>query len=131
MDAEEEGEEEGKSEREDQAAAAARETPYAYIAKDKTVWNKTPLHQHQTASHNVVRQQSGPHRSTVTLSISDTFKKIFTVDMVDIIVRHTNKKAVSLYAAFNAAHLDSKREWKNVTVLLYSNIFLYTHSWLS
>jgi len=63
-----------------------------------------------------VRPQSGPHRSTTTLSISDTFKKIFTVDTVDIIARHTNKKALSVYAAFNAAHPDSKREWKHVTV---------------
>ncbi|XP_018395958.1 PREDICTED: piggyBac transposable element-derived protein 4-like [Cyphomyrmex costatus] len=119
-DTEEEREEEGEAEaqREDQAAAAARagETPSTYIAKDKTVWNKTPFYQHQIASHNIIRQRNGPHRSTETLSISNTFKKIFTVHMVDIIIRHTNKKALSVYAAFNAAHPDSKREWKPVTV---------------
>lgn len=68
---EEEGESETKSsesKREDQVEARAGETLNAYIAKDKTVWNKTPPHQHQTASYNVMRQRSGPHRSTETLS---------------------------------------------------------------
>ena len=40
-----------------------------YIAKDKTIWSKTPPEVHQTASHNVLRQRSGPCRSTDTLSI--------------------------------------------------------------
>jgi len=119
IDKEEEEEGEGsESEAEDEAATAARagEIQNSYIGKDKTVWNKTPPPQYQTASYNVVRQRSGPHRSTETLSISDTFKKILTVDMVNIICRHTNKKAMSVYTAFNEAHPDLQREWKPVTV---------------
>ncbi|KAK9883945.1 hypothetical protein WA026_004885 [Henosepilachna vigintioctopunctata] len=37
----------------------AQEPSGSFIAKDKTVWNKTPPTQHQTAAHNVVRQRSG------------------------------------------------------------------------
>ncbi|XP_011859481.1 PREDICTED: piggyBac transposable element-derived protein 4-like isoform X1 [Vollenhovia emeryi] len=36
--------------------------------------------------------------------------------MVNIISRYTNKKAASVYTAFNEAHPDSQREWKPITV---------------
>ena len=61
-------------------------------------------------------QRSGLHRNTRTLSIDKTFKTIFTADIADIIVRHTNKKALSVYAVFNAAHQNSNREWKPFTI---------------
>ena len=35
------------------------------------------------------------------LSILDTFKLFFTPEMADIIIRHTNKKAISTYTACN------------------------------
>ena len=62
-----------------------------------------------------MRQRSGPSKSTETLSISDIFLKIFTVEMADIVTRHTNKKAFSVYSSLNL-NSDSKREWKPVTV---------------
>ena len=62
-----------------------------------------------------MRQRSGPSKSTETLSISDIFLKIFTVEMPDIVTRHTNKKAFSVYSSLNL-NSDSKREWKPVTV---------------
>ncbi|KAF5277904.1 hypothetical protein FQA39_LY06056 [Lamprigera yunnana] len=33
---------------------------------------------------------------------------LFTIDMFDIIIRHTNQKALSAYAAFNGAHPNSQ-----------------------
>lgn len=70
----------------------------------------------QTLSHNVLRQRNGPYRSTETLSIRDTFKKIITVEMVDLIVRYTNKKAKKIYDNYNEKHPDSQRSWKPVTI---------------
>ena len=66
----------------DQAAGTgnARE----YIAKDNTVWSKTVPTVRQTPSYNKLRQKSGPHKSTETLSIADTFKKIMTAEMIDM-----------------------------------------------
>ena len=72
---------------------AGMENANEYIAKDKTIWSKTPSDVHQTASHNVLHQRSGPCRSIDTLSVGYTFKKIMTVEMVDLIVRCTNKKS--------------------------------------
>lgn len=94
---------------------AGTETLEEYIAKDKTVWSKTPPDVHQAASHNVVRQRSGPARSTETLSIVDTFKKIVTVEMVDLIVRYTNQKAKQVYDTYNATNPESTRSWRPVT----------------
>ena len=86
------------------------------IAKDKTIWSKTPPEDHQTASHNVLRQRSGPCRSTDTLSVTvDTFKKIITVEMVDLIVRCTIKKAKTVYDNYNFNNPNSNRSWRPVT----------------
>lgn len=79
------------------------------------MWNQVPPAHHQTPSHNVVRQRSGPHRLTETLSIRDTFKCIFSDEIIDIILRHTNKKAKQVYEAYNS--LTKKQlEWIDLTV---------------
>lgn len=83
------------------------------MAKDGTVWSRTPPSQHQAAVRNIARQRSGPHRSTETLSICDTFKKIVTSEMIDIIVRYTNKKATAVYKNYNETHPARKQAvWK-------------------
>ena len=73
----------------------------SFIAKDNTIWLKNAPNLHQTPSRNIIRQRAGPHRITEMLSISDTFKKIMTMEMVDIIVRCTNKKAEAFYQEYN------------------------------
>ncbi|XP_039315547.1 piggyBac transposable element-derived protein 4-like [Solenopsis invicta] len=51
------------------------------------------------------------------LTISGTFKKLITLEMVDIIVRCTNKKAKAEYEDFNSKHRQNDpRVWKTVTV---------------
>ena len=86
------------------------------MAKDKTVWNKTPPQNHQTPLRNIIRQRAGPHRSTQMLSISNTFKKIISVEMVDIIVRCTNRKAEATFQEYNNKYPEKEpRVWKRVT----------------
>lgn len=97
------------------AEGAGIENATEYIAKDKTVWKKTPPEVRQTASHNVLRQKSGPAKSTETLSVGDTFKKIITVEMIDQIIRHTNQKAKKVFDDFNAANKDPARSWRPVS----------------
>ncbi|XP_071567686.1 piggyBac transposable element-derived protein 4-like [Temnothorax nylanderi] len=108
--------EECESESEDTPAAATRENvTTSYVTKDNTVWLKTPPQVHQTLSHNILRQRSGPHKSTETLSVRDTFTKIITPEMVDLIIRHTNRKAEEVYNKYNAENPNSQRSWKAVT----------------
>lgn len=38
-------------------------------AKDGTIWKQIPPAHHQTRTCNIVRQRSGPHRSTNSLSV--------------------------------------------------------------
>lgn len=78
--------------------------------------DKTAFYSHQTAGCNVLRQISGPHRSTEMLSMSHTFQKMFTTEMVDIIVRHTNAKAILIYSSYNEDYPDKKQlKWNNLT----------------
>lgn len=64
-----------------------------FTAKDNTVSSKTPRIKHQTPTQNTRRQRCGPHRSTENVSVSEIFKRVFTLEMVNVIVRHTNKTA--------------------------------------
>lgn len=88
-----------------------------FVSKDQTKWSQTPTSiQRQTSAHNIVRQRCGPHRSTETLSVSATFKCFVTNEMVDIIMRHTNKKATSVYEKYNQKNPTKKQlVWKDVT----------------
>jgi len=105
-----------ESESEDTSAAQDIETGSTYVTKDQTIWNKKPPPQvYKTSSQNVLRQRSGPHRSTEFLSIRDTFTKIITIEMVDLKVRYTNKKAQKVYDDYNEKNPNSQRSWKPVT----------------
>ncbi|XP_019697919.2 piggyBac transposable element-derived protein 4-like [Harpegnathos saltator] len=85
--------------------------------KIKSVWNKVPTVQHQTAVRNILRQRAGAHRSTETLSICNTFKKIMSNEMIYIIVRYTNKKVLAMYEEYNNKYPEKEpRVWKNVTL---------------
>lgn len=50
-------------------------------------------------------------------SICDTFQSIFTAEMIDIIVRHTNKKATRVYQTNEEKNLTKKQlKWKELTL---------------
>lgn len=50
------------------------------------------------------------------LTISETFKKILSVEIVDMIVRYSNKKAEAVFKSYNEKNPDrEKRTWKKIT----------------
>lgn len=107
---------ESDTENKDTSAAQDVQTDGTYVAKDQTIWNKEPSGQvRKTSSQNLLRQRSGPHKSTELLSIRDTFTKIITIEMVDLIVRYTNKKAKKVYDCHNEKNPNSQRSWKPVS----------------
>lgn len=91
-----------------------------FTAKDGTIWNKDlPLNSHtQTRVHNVLRQS--PKASTAPetrlLGVVDTFRLIFTSEMCSIIIRETNRRALSAIAKLNADFpVIPIREWNKLT----------------
>lgn len=72
-----------------------------YFGKDGTQWQSSPLPHGQTAAHNIMRQKPGPARCTKDLTITETFKLIFTDEMLDIVLRQTNRKGKSVYDLAN------------------------------
>ncbi|CAL1687546.1 unnamed protein product [Lasius platythorax] len=85
-------------------------------AKDGTVWEQTvPVH-HQTPAGSIIRKRSGPHRSTNTLSIRDTFRCFFSPEMIDVVLKCTNQKACAVYNEWNRKNPDKNQKvWKSVT----------------
>lgn len=108
---------ESESETDDEADATAEdETTSTSVEKDGTAWNKNPLAISKPGARNIPRlQRRGPHRNTKPLSFSDTFKRIFTDEMIDMMVCHTNKKATTKYQEWNANNPEKAFEWKPVT----------------
>ena len=74
-----------------------------FVAKDKTVWSKVPMSQHQAVVRNIVRQRvcwcTQKHEDFIYLRY--TFKKIMSNEMIVIIVRCTNKKVLAVYEEYN------------------------------
>lgn len=71
--------------------------------------------QRQHAVRNILRQRSGPHKDTEMLSIADTFKVIFTAEMVVLIVRHMNKKAYLKYIEHTTKRIRRKNSFHRKT----------------
>lgn len=72
--------------------------------KDGVIWSRSPPPYAKMLSHNILREQSSTAASTRMLSTRDTFKRIFTDDMCNVIIRETNRKAIQLYAQYNNEH---------------------------
>lgn len=97
--------------------APTSSTTESMIARDGTQWQPTPPVCQQIRSHNIIRTRSGPLRMTESMTGMQCFKSYFTIEMVDIIVRHTNKKANSTYDAYNAANPTKRQlKWRDTTV---------------
>ncbi|XP_054746362.1 piggyBac transposable element-derived protein 3-like [Anastrepha obliqua] len=88
-----------------------------FVARDGTIWSSQPRLARQTRQQNILRQRSGPARSTTMMSIVNTYKCFMTPEMVDMIVRCTNKRAEATYAELNAKHPEAEpKTWKKVTL---------------
>ncbi|KAF7278930.1 hypothetical protein GWI33_007833 [Rhynchophorus ferrugineus] len=113
-DQEDEDKESENGEDEDEESEV-KATASGMTAKDGTQWAATSPIEHQAGRHNIVRERCGPNRNTNMLSNLDTFKLFFTPEMADIIIRNTNKKAISTYANYNEKNPEKKQlEWKNL-----------------
>ncbi|XP_076267092.1 piggyBac transposable element-derived protein 4 isoform X2 [Rhynchophorus ferrugineus] len=113
-DQEDEDKESENGEDEDEESEV-KATASGMTAKDGTQWAATSPIEHQAGRYNIVRERCGPNRNTNMLSNLDTFKLFFTPEMADIIIRHTNKKAISTYANYNEKNPEKKQlEWKNL-----------------
>ncbi|XP_072398325.1 uncharacterized protein [Diabrotica undecimpunctata] len=53
------------------------------VAKDKTIWQRKPFTASRTLKRNLLREKTGPVRSTKTLSIKDTLKCVF-IDVITL-----------------------------------------------
>lgn len=87
-----------------------------FIAKDKTVWNKNPPPNCRIRKHNILREKGGPHQSTKTLTIVEIFRLMFTAEMSEIVIRETNRKATTVFDAYNKKFPEKTRKtWKPIT----------------
>lgn len=98
----------------------ANESESAIHGKDGTRWSLNPTEKTQDSNQTieVVHKNSGPVASTKNLSIRETFDCIFNLEMRNIIVEETNRKANEVFALENAKNPPDKppRVWKNVNV---------------
>lgn len=125
QDEEDEDKESEDGENEDEESEVEA-TGSGMTAKDGTQWAATSPSEHQAGRRNIVRERCGPNRNTNLLSNLDTFKLFFTPEMADIIIRHTNKKAISTYTEYNEKNPEKKQlEWKTLELQLILCILGY------
>lgn len=88
-----------------------------FQAKDDTIWSSQPIPYRKMLSHNIRRSVfSGPTRKTEGLNIMQTFKQLISFEIIDIIIRETNRKARQIFEdAHKKNPAGKQREWKPVT----------------
>ncbi|KAF2879851.1 hypothetical protein ILUMI_26308 [Ignelater luminosus] len=114
-------EDENSSDNESEGSADESSDANCLFGKDKTVWHRTPPKTGRVRKHNILREKSGPTKSTQMLSICETFKCIFSDVMCNIIIRETNRKANSVYAAYNVENLEILQKFGNPLHLKNAN----------
>ena len=72
------------------------------------MWSKTVAPEARVGTRNIIRQRADPHISMNNLSPADTFKKFFSMHMVLLIVRYTNKKPIKTFSDYNRQYPDRK-----------------------
>ena len=87
-----------------------------FLGKDGTEWHSKPVAAQKILKHNILREKAGPVRATQKLSIRDVFKRIFSNEMCDIIIRETNRKATKVYSNYNKENpTKTQKQWKPLT----------------
>ncbi|KAF2905800.1 hypothetical protein ILUMI_00376 [Ignelater luminosus] len=109
-------ENENNSDNESEGSADESSDANCLFEKDKTVRHRKPPKTGRVRKHNILREKSGPTKSTQMLSICETFKCMFSDVMCNIIIRETNQKANSVCAAYNAENPGNlAKVWKSFT----------------
>lgn len=95
------------------AGNAERVAGECYPSKAGVMWILQPPHTGRPLAHNIpVPTRTGPARHFLPNPIN-IFKEIFTPEMVNVIVRETNRKAQEVYHAFNMKYATRQRsEWE-------------------
>jgi len=100
----------------DEGAAAGDNTPVQMKAKDGMVWSsQPPPNRGRRRVQDIVREQSGITATARVTSILESFALFLTDEMIDIIVRETNREAQRVFADWNTAHHDQQKIWKVTT----------------
>ena len=103
----------------DDYAESFQSSSATYKTNDGTIWSSQPTIRRKILAHNILRSsQSGPTRKTERLSIIKTFKLLMSDEMIDIIVRETNRKAQQIYEreqVTNSAKSASMHTFKTLT----------------
>ncbi|XP_031332326.1 piggyBac transposable element-derived protein 4-like [Photinus pyralis] len=86
----------------DQSDSCGDSDPF-YIAKDGTHWSKLPVNKISRRSRANILTVA-PGSNSKTSSIKDAFFLFFTPDILEILVRETNRKARQYFDEWNAAN---------------------------
>lgn len=86
--------------------------------EDGTIWSRSPPPTFQVMSHTILREKRSSASSTRMLSARDTFKRIFSDEMCNIVIQETNRKANQLYMEYNNEHPEIEpKTWSTLTAV--------------
>lgn len=85
-----------------------------FFAKDGTKWSKIPPQTGRLRAHNVIRSKGGPIQN-IAVPI-EVFKKMFTPNIIFIIIKETNRNAADSINKWNTKNPNKKRKiWVELT----------------
>jgi Transposase IS4 len=98
-----------------------------FISKEGMEWSQIPT-KHHLNFHREPIQPIGPHDSTKNISIVQTFRLFINDEMLEIIVKYTNKEANVFYEQWNLQNPNKIKHWKLLTIdelLAFIGLTLY------
>lgn len=88
-----------------------------YISKDNTKWRKTPFRAHRKNRNNIVRDKPGLTNYSANFETeAQAFSLFLTDELIDIIVRETNRKAEQVCCS-------------KLTCIIYMILCLFLDKW--
>ena len=79
-------------------------------------WNRNPPAQHRREQQDIIRNPPGVTREGIVQSIKASFEFVITHELLDVIMRETNREVNCVCTEWNAALPDNKKVW--VTLVL-------------
>jgi hypothetical protein len=85
--------------------------------KNGKVWNLTPPSIHKRGPQDIIRHHVGVTAEGKVQSIKAAFELFLTDEILDIIMRETNREANRVYRQWNIDHPEKPKTWKSLSMI--------------
>ena len=92
------------------------ETNEEMLSKSGRKWSRIPPVVHRRGPQDIIRNPPGIRKESISVKECTAFHKVLTPEILDIVMRETNREAERVYASWNNEHTNNQKPWKMVSI---------------